>query len=172
MTLPASLLAWLRPKPLVRQRWWLAAMLLGSLTPQVARADTSPPAPSPYALTPIPPGDDRIEPVRAGQAAPFEGMLFDTKTALRWGNYLEQGRVRWQSDVEAERRVGQAETAFWRGRLESERAYYQAVVQQQSVQIQQLSQVKEPPFYRQAWFGAVVATVVIAGGVAAGVALR
>lgn len=36
----------------------------------------------------IPPGDDRIEHVVAGSRAPYDGMLLDTDTAIRWTNRI------------------------------------------------------------------------------------
>lgn len=36
----------------------------------------------------LPPGDDTIEAVSQGEAAPFQGMLLNTDTAIRWTNRL------------------------------------------------------------------------------------
>lgn len=41
-------------------------------------------------LPAVPPGDDVIEAVKKGDPAPFDGQLFDTNTALRWGLWLKQ----------------------------------------------------------------------------------
>ena len=61
------------------------------------------------ALTPIPPGEDKIEPITQGQVSPFSGQVFDNKTALRWGNYLQQCKVRLELDPELVRKQLQAE---------------------------------------------------------------
>lgn len=36
----------------------------------------------------LPPGDDTIEAVARGEAVPFQGMLLNTDTAIRWTNRL------------------------------------------------------------------------------------
>lgn len=60
----------------------VAALLLMGHLP--ARAQTAPTAPS------IPPGEDRIEHLRLSAPAPYEGMILDMDTSIRWTN-----RLRW-----------------------------------------------------------------------------
>lgn len=48
----------------------------------------------------IPPGEDVIVPLSKGQAAPFEGQLFNTNTALRWGFWLEQYKFHLKLDID------------------------------------------------------------------------
>jgi hypothetical protein len=43
-------------------------------------------------LTAVPPGEDQIFVVAKGQPAPVQGQLFDTPTAIRWGNYLQPAK--------------------------------------------------------------------------------
>lgn len=109
---------------------------------------------------PIPPGDDKIEPVVQGQPAPFTGQLFDNKTALRWANWLEQAKARLVLDVEAEKKKAdirvetlEKQTLLDKQRYEEATAIYQA-------RIRELE--KPPPFYKNVWFGVslgVAATV-------------
>jgi hypothetical protein len=53
-------------------------------------------------ITTIPPGEDKIVTIEKGSPAPFSGHLFDTDTALRWANWLEQYKYRLDIDVGAE----------------------------------------------------------------------
>jgi hypothetical protein len=64
------------------------------------------------AVEAIPPGDDVIEPVQKGSPAPFSGQLFDTMTAMRWGNYLQQYRLRLDVDVKAAEKTCKAELDY------------------------------------------------------------
>ena len=50
----------------------------------------SPPIYAQDTLPAIPPGDDVIEEMKKGDLAPFDGQLFDTDTAIRWGLWLKQ----------------------------------------------------------------------------------
>lgn len=50
----------------------------------------------------IPPGPDKVQPLKLHEPAPYEGMLFDYSTALRWGNWLQQYKLRLKIDVDAE----------------------------------------------------------------------
>lgn len=127
-----------------------------------------PPLPSPR-LVPIPAGDDRFVPLLKDQAAPFAGHLFDAATAMRWGNYLEQCRVRLDVDVRSERERGQVEASFWRTRAEQDRLYYGTVLSEQQKQIDRLTLPPgEPPLYARGWFlyglGLVTASVVFGAG--------
>lgn len=74
------------------------AFIIVLLIPSLVHAQASvtpylPPVPE-LKLEPIPPGEDNIVPLPKGAAAPFSGQLFDSATALRWGNYLEQYKLR------------------------------------------------------------------------------
>src|SRR6266576_2213660 len=48
----------------------------------------------------LPAGDDRIVTLHLSQPAPFEGQLFDNNTALRWGFWLQQYKLRLKLDVD------------------------------------------------------------------------
>ena len=82
--------------------------LLIFLFPAFLAAQTAlpvlPPVPK-LELSPIPPGEDKIVPLYKGAEAPFSGQLFDSSTALRWGNYLEQYRNYHALVVDTQRKV-------------------------------------------------------------------
>lgn len=82
-------------------RWIFLAFTLLCCTPAYAQDVES-----------IPPGDDVIEPVKKGEPAPFSGQLFDTSTALRWGNWLQQYKLRLDVDVKAVEKVCKAELDY------------------------------------------------------------
>jgi hypothetical protein len=86
----------------------LRAFLITLLLPAYAWAQ--PPllvAPEDIKLSPpladVPPGEDVIVPLRLREPAPFEGQLFSTDTALRWGFWLRQWQSRYKADVAYER---------------------------------------------------------------------
>lgn len=56
---------------------------MASAQPRVDSLQRVPEVPS------IPPGEDVIEAVAEGDPAPFDGMLLDTDTAIRWTNALQ-----------------------------------------------------------------------------------
>ena len=72
--------------------------LLIFLLPSLVLAQTPPYLPSApqLKLDPVPPGEDVIIALPKEGKAPFDGQLFNNSTALRWGNYLEQYRLRLQ----------------------------------------------------------------------------
>lgn len=51
----------------------------------------------------VPPGDDVITSLAKGQPAPYDGQLFDTDTALRWVNWLQQYQYRLKLDTALEK---------------------------------------------------------------------
>jgi len=67
---------------------------------------------SAQAIEALPPGDDVIEAIQKGSPAPFSGQLFDTMTAIRWGNYLQQYRLRLDVDVKAVEKTCKAELDY------------------------------------------------------------
>lgn len=117
-----------------------------------------------------PPGDDKIEPVSRGEVAPFSGQLFDTSTALRWGNYLEQCKTRLKIDVEWQRQLGQVEAVRWQTRYElvqKHNVIIEEYYQRENAHLRQ--ELEFPPFYRTPWFGVtvgVVGTVLAVGATA------
>lgn len=74
-------------------------LILALLVPAHALAEDQA---DPVPIATIPPGDDNIVLLEKGQVAPYSGHLFDTTTALRWSNWLEQYKFRLKLDVKAE----------------------------------------------------------------------
>ncbi len=54
-------------------------------------------------LAELPQGEDQIVALRLREPAPFEGQLFSTDTAIRWGFWLEQWHQRYKLDIAYER---------------------------------------------------------------------
>lgn len=130
----------------------LSALLVLTLSSSALADPPKPPAP----LTPIPPGEDRIESVQQGVATPFAGQLFDNKTAMRWGNYLEQCRVRLAADVEYQWRIDQAQIDFLKTSLAAREDQLKFVTTEYQKQLQE---ARDPAFYKTTWFGVVVGVV-------------
>jgi hypothetical protein len=122
-------------------------VLVGVLLPRAAAGQTRP-------LADIPPGDDRIVPVTKGVPAPFDGQLFDTPTALRWANWLEQYRIRLKLDVETAQRLAELETSLLNEKLDLERAQYKQVTEELNKRVSVLQEeLRNPPWYKTTWFG-------------------
>src|SRR5262249_17736138 len=73
----------------------LHAFLVPLLISRLALAE------APAALVTYPPGDDRITSLKLGAAAPYDGQLFDTNTALRWASWLKQYQALYALDLKA-----------------------------------------------------------------------
>lgn len=98
-------------------RWLFALALLLAAAP--ARAEDTLPA--------IPPGDDRIVPLRKGQTVPFDGQLFDTNTAIRWGLWLQQYKARAGLERERLEQLCRAELDFKDRTLEIYREKHETI---------------------------------------------
>lgn len=105
----------------------LCLLLIVLLLPEAALGQAAPrllPSLSleytPAPLVAVPDGEDRIEPLRLGAPAPFQGQLFDPSTSVRWMNYLEQARFRLREDVLLERRVCNASMDYYERRISLE----------------------------------------------------
>lgn len=91
-----------------------------------------------------------------GSVTPYSGQLFDNKTALRWGNYLEQCKARLKADVEYQRRVDQAQIDFLTSSLAAREDQFKVV----TIDYQkQLAEARDPAFYKTTWFGVVIGVV-------------
>lgn len=127
--------------------------------------------PSPPA---IPPGEDRIEHLPNGSRAPFEGMLLDLDTAIRWTNALrwwpETYRLRMEhleavADLRAESHERQLQI------LRDGHARELEVLTTRLVALSnELEQLRDPPFRKTRAFGflagALVCVLALAGGAA------
>jgi hypothetical protein len=127
----------------------------------------------------IPPGNDNITFIRKGEAAIYEGQLFDSATALRWGNWLLQYKFQLVSQGEYQKRLFDIEVSYWNKVVSLERDRYQRVtteyqsqVAKQQEQLLKLQdEVRNPPFFRSVWFGVLVGVVVTGLSFGVGAAL-
>lgn len=147
----------------------LLVVLCSILCPRTARGDDK----HEITFTPIPPGPDRIEVVISGAPAPFSGQLFDSPTALRWANTLQQCKARLSTDVDAERKIGAAQVGYFQRQLDIERRFSQEQLLLQQKQILDLqAKLSEPsPWYRSQWLsfaaGILLTTAAAGAGYAA-----
>lgn len=123
--------------------------------------------PSPWRPLPLPPGPDRAEPLRKGEAAPYDGVLFDLDTAKRWGGYLEQ----YQGRLLLEREHHDKLLALELRKVQETQALLLESKNKQLlrslVRIQELEReaMKPVPFYKSPLFGAALGVIVtLAGG--------
>lgn len=115
----------------------------------------------------IPPGDDKIVAVHAGDKVPFTGQLFEPATALRWANWLQQYKLRLDTDVEAQKKIcaADAQLANKLAAIDQEK---NTTIQtdlkntngQLTTRVADLQKViDDPPFYKTFLFGAIVGVV-------------
>lgn len=125
-------------------------------------------------LIAVPDGEDNIVPLQLSKPAPFGGQLYDSATALRWANYLQQAKLRLTEDVVAERRICNANLSYIGQVLELERSYAGTVEEDLRSRVLKLEQrnqdlsteLQNPGIFKSPmfWLGTgVVSTVVIAG---------
>lgn len=122
-------------------------------------------------ITTFPPGDDKIVGLKSGQSAPFDGQLFDSNTAIRWGNWMQQYQLRLKSDVELQKQTDGAEITYLTDVLQLERTKYTTVTQDYQKQITALDlQLSEAtPWYKTQTFAFVMGVVCTAGAVSLGI---
>lgn len=138
----------------------VALVVLLSFLPLSAFADPPP-------VVPIPPGDDRIEPLKKGDPAPYSGQLFDPATALRWGNFLQQYKYRLQYDLELQHKMMQADIDYQKRLVAiGDEKYARSVGALETENKELKMQLADPPFYRTVWFGVVVGAIAMGGAVA------
>lgn len=108
----------------------------------------------------IPPGNDVIQPLSRGQAAPFQGMLLDTDTSIRWAN-----RIRWYQGHTELLRLLQTELQVATSQHQArelqilERSYDREIDGLRDdlrKQAEVFARQSDPPFYRTFSFGLVV----------------
>lgn len=118
----------------------------------------------------FPPGEDQIVPLAVGDRAPFEGQLFSTDTAIRWGFRLQSLRLRLDADVAAANEscavqtellttklnLAQERFDFSVSMLQDERTQLQAQVVQLT---QAVADAQDTPWYRTVTFGIIVGVV-------------
>lgn len=142
----------------MNRRWWVALVLCCTFTSRAAAQSQL------WELRDLPPGPDQLQPLRKGDPAPYQGILFDGPTALRWGNWLEQYRALRPLERDYYLRAGQIEVEHQKRLLVIERDRAKQVeqdllgrlgkVEAQHLQLQQ--QLLDPPWYRN---GSVMLTL-------------
>lgn len=123
-----------------------------------------------------PPGEDNIVPLALGEPAPFDGQLFSTDTAIRWGFRVQRLRLQLEQDVAREREIcaAQDDLSETKARLEQENHTFQ--LQTLRGQLEREHQVSaelwtrlvessDIPWYKSWTFGLIVG-VVTAGTIA------
>lgn len=114
----------------------------------------------------IPPGEDKITSVKKGEAAPYDGQLFDNYTALRWGNWLLQYKLRLQLDADYQKKVAQADADLAKKKLEIAEEKYKTVTLDYQKQVAErdakIVKLEDTPWFKSVWFG-VVCGVVLTG---------
>ena len=147
-------------------KWLVLVVVL--LVPSVAQAaDDSPPP-----IVTLPPGDDVIKPLAKGKPAPFTGHLFDTDTAMRWGFWLQQYKLRLKVDVDATQKAcdikldhGKELRMLEANRNERiEGDLRTRLVRSEKGRIGAEYDARNPSFFRSMEFGLVLGVVVTAGG--------
>lgn len=142
------------------------------LLPASALADDPP-------IQNIPEGEDKIVSVREGEKAPFSGQLYDSSTALRWGNWLVQYKLRLDGWDMYQNKLTDLNTLYWDKRLiivdearKKEEALYLGKINEQQTSIISLTkQLQDPPFYKTVWFGFVSGVLVTGVAVGLGTAV-
>lgn len=119
----------------------------------------------------VPPGIDKIVPMKKGEAAQFDGALFDNSTALRWANWLMQYKHLVASDQELQKKLCAADMELLQKKLSLEEKQYEQVTAELQEKLKKAQEeAANPPFYRTTWFGVtlgVVGTIAIVAGSAA-----
>lgn len=145
----------------------LSMTLVLFLLPRLVFAELPPP---PAPLIAVPPGADTITAVRKGDAAPYDGQLFDQATAIRWANYLQQSNARLRLDPLYQYKLDQIDLQALQKTIDLERTEYARVTKELNTKLlaSEKAQV-DPPFYSTFWFGmtvGVVVSVLLVGGAA------
>ena len=115
----------------------------------------------------FPPGDDQIVPLSTGDRAPFDGQLFSTDSALRWGFRLQTLRLRLDADVVAavESCAVQTELLTTKLQLAEDRFTFDTsllrderdrLAAQVVALAQDVAEAQDTPWYRTIEFGIII----------------
>lgn len=115
----------------------------------------------------IPPGEDKIQPLKLKEPAPFDGLLYDYDTALRWGNWLQQYKLRLKIDVEAEQQKCVVKTDAADKTLKLYVSTHKALEEDLRKRVLKLEErnvkldeeLRNPPWYTTRTFGIVLGVV-------------
>lgn len=143
------------------QRSLQVSCLIATLLSQVnvARADGAD-------VVNIPAGEDKIVPMRKGEAAPIEGQLFDNDTALRWANWLVQYKNLLKQNVELQRKLCAVDVNLAAQKLEIEQVRTKKIIPDLEAKLAEAKkEADNPPFYRTFWFGATMGATIASIGI-------
>lgn len=140
----------------------------GLITPTAAQDTPTPPQ--------IPPGQDRIEHIEEGARAPYEGMLLDIDTAIRWTNQLRWWPRTFQLHLDQQEEVLQAERSSFQLRLDildesrvrEIEGLRQDLRDQAETYATRIARLEDPPFWETGWFGFICGAVLVGAAVAVG----
>jgi len=138
----------------------LTAVVVLVLSPRLALAEAPP-------IQPIPPGEDKIAQIKKGDPAPYDGQLFSNDTALRWGNWLLQYKLRLQQDVDYQKKILGADVQLWQHKYELSEEKYKTVVVDYQKRLSESDalarkyqdEVNNPSWYRSPVFGFAMGVV-------------
>ena len=145
------------------------ALIAALLIPSLALAED--PLPTPSIVT-YPPGADNITGVKKGEPAPYAGQLFDDATALRYAMWLEQYKLRYGTDLQAQQetcKVLVAREGVYRAieaerNAKSEKDLRDRLMAAEKARFAAEETLRNPPIWKEPgfWYGAGVVTTVVA----------
>lgn len=125
----------------------------------------------------IPPGDDVIIDLGKGEPAPYPGQLFNDATAMRWGFWLQQYRLRLKLDTEKEQKECKVKLDFKDKELRISQHFSNLkikdlrarVLRTEKRAVEAEDDARNPSFFKTVTFG-VIMGMVVTGGITALVA--
>ena len=125
----------------------------------------------------IPPGDDKIVPLRLNQPAPFDGQLFDTNTAIRWGFWLQQYKQRLKLDVDTVEKACAVKLDFKKTELDvrtAAAAQVQAdlrvrLLESEKQRLAAEEEARNPSWHKTREFGYLMGVLLTGGAVVLGI---
>jgi len=137
---------------------WLLVVFVLSCTSVVSAQD----------IVTIPSGDDVIIRIEKGEPAPYDGQLFSTDTAIRWGFWLQQYKLRLKEDVEKEHRACRVKLDYKDKELtlrvtmhkEIERDLTERLKRSEKGRLEAEDDARNPPFWQSFEFGLITGVVI------------
>lgn len=124
----------------------------------------------------IPPGEDVIVGVLKGESTPFNGQLFDIKTAVRWANWLTQYKEKIEVDAAKSKALCTSELAYQQDISDADIQHFDRANTDLKIRLQRAEEKRiqaeherdHPAWYTSPWFGVVVGVMMTSGAVYAG----
>ncbi len=117
----------------------------------------------------IPPGEDKIVPLKQGEPSPFSGQLFENNTALRWAYWLAQYKFLLRSQTELEKKKAELEINSYKDRLNLVESSYRLQITGLQTQLTQATAPR--PWYQSPWFFLALGASLTAGAFTTGILL-